>query len=148
MRAERDSRQHNGSSQFGVRRRTSIRWQLVGDPQGGFRGPGANSFVRSFQFVKRVVPHRSIKRIASLRKSVPPENVSVQPSGSDEYGSREPSLYEFMYSLLHRARVSIVECDRDARSPVSRLVNPIERRNIGLGCEDVEMRAEVALGNE
>jgi hypothetical protein len=53
-----------------------------------------------------------------------------------------------MYSLVHRARVSIVECDRDARPPVSRLVNPIERRNIGLGCEDVEMRAEVALGDE
>jgi hypothetical protein len=98
--------------------------------------------------VQRVIPNGLIEDFALARKRIPPEDMAVHAAWSDEDRGGKVSLGELLHALVYGAGVSIIERDRDAGAPVTRLVDLIERRDIGLGSEHVELHGEISLGNE
>jgi hypothetical protein len=74
--------------------------------------------------------------------------MAVHATWSHEDRGGKVSLRELSHAFVYGAGVSVIERDRNAGTPVTRLVDLVEWRNISLGREHVELHGEISLGNE
>ena len=94
------------------------------------------------------MPYFAIEGQVFMRKRIPPEDVTVQAARRYENGSGESARCELPHSFVHRAPISIIECDRHSWTTIPRFVDPIERHHLGCRGKQVELRGEVALSDK
>ena len=148
MRTHSDARNSERIMKLGARCGLRIGRQSIGRRQLGARGPGPHSLIGAPEGAQRVAPDSLFESPALIRKRVPPEDVTVQPSRRDKNSRGKAAHHELTHALFHGATISIVEGDRHAGAAISRLIDPIERRYIRHCNEHIKMRGEIPLRDE